>query len=351
MTDPRYRAQDLRDFAAALFRAGGLVEEQAAAVAEVLVEGDLLGQTTHGLALLGPYLDSLASGDMARAGAPELVARTATAETWDGCKLPGPWLVRRAADTASARAAEHGMGAVVIRRSHHIGCLGAYPGAIAARGQMLVLASSDPATASVAPVGGTRRLITPNPLAAGWPTPEGPVIMDISMSYTTNGMTARRRAEGREFEHPWLLDGEGRPSTDPNAFFADPPGTLAALGAPSAPHKGFALGLLIEALTSALGGYGRADGATGWGAAVFVLVLDPRHFGGTEPFLRETGWMAEAVHSNPPAPGGPPPRLPGAGALRRKAEQLAAGIALHPSIPPVLEARGRAAGVPLPPPD
>ena len=44
---------------------------------------------------------------------------------------------------------------------------------------MIVIASSDPATASVAPPGGTRRLITPNPLAAGWPTVDGAALLDI----------------------------------------------------------------------------------------------------------------------------------------------------------------------------
>ncbi|HYF08027.1 MAG TPA: Ldh family oxidoreductase [Acetobacteraceae bacterium] len=351
MTHPlRYAAQDLLWFATGLFTAaGGLAPDRAQAVAEVLVEGDLYGQTTHGLALAAPYLDALASGDMAREGEPALLNRTALAETWDGKKLPGPWLVRRAAEAASSAAREHGLGAVVIGRSHHIGCLSAYLEPVTARGQMIVMASSDPATASVAPAGGTRRLITPNPLAAGWPTPAGAALLDISMSYTTNAMTARRRAEGRDFGHPWLLDAEGRPTRDPNAFFTDPPGTLAPLGAPSAGHKGFALGLLVETLTSALAGHGRAETPTGWGANVFVLVLDPARFGGAGAFLRETGWMEAAIEANPPAAGGAP-HLPGAGARARKAEACARGVALHPSIMPALAARADAAGIEVPKP-
>lgn len=351
MTDtPRYAAAALTRLAASLFEHGGLAPDRALDVAEVLVAGDLYGQTTHGLALAAPYLDSLASGDMARDGDAEIVSRTPVAETWDGRKLPGPWLVRRAAETASAAATSFGIGVVSLARSHHIGCLTAYLEPVTQRGQMIVITCSDPATASVAPPGGTRRLITPNPLAAGWPTQDGAALVDISMSYTTNGMTARRRAEGRLFDHEWLQDGEGRPTRDPNAFFTDPPGTLLPLGGPSAGHKGFALGILVETLTSALGGHGRAGAPGGWGANVFVLVLDPQRFGGTEAFLHETGWMEQAIAANPPVPGGGAPHLPGAGARARRAEQLARGVALHPSILPSLATRAAAAGIPLPQP-
>jgi L-lactate dehydrogenase len=342
-------AAELIRFASQACEAAGLTQDQAQAVAEVLVEGDLMGHDTHGLALLTPYLDSLANGEMTTAGEPDILSSTPVAETWDGRKLPGPWLVRRAAERASAMAAALGLGAVSIRRSHHIACLQAYLPSVVERGQVMLLASSDPSVASVAPFGGTRRLYTPNPLAAGWPSPEGPVMLDVSMSNTTNGMTARLRAEGRRFAHPWLLDAEGSPTDDPNAFWAHPPGSLLPLGGVEAGHKGYALGLMIEMLTSALGGFGRADAPKGWGANVFVLVLDPARFGGADAFVRETGWMADAVHANPPAPGVERVRLPGERAIARRKRQLAEGVTLHPSIPPALQALAQRFGIAAPP--
>jgi L-lactate dehydrogenase len=345
---PRFDAAALGAFAHACCRAAGLAPDKARDVAEILLEGDLMGHDTHGLALLGAYLDALASGEMTAEGEPEIVNRTAIAETWHGRKLPGPWLVRRAIATAEAASALFGLGAVCIGRSSHIGCLAAYGPEVAARGRMLVLTCSDPNTASVAPWGGTRRIITPNPLAAAWPTPEGPVILDVSMSITTNGMTARRRAEGSRFPGAWLLDAGGSPTDDPNAFFGDPAGTLLPLGGMEAGHKGFALGLLVEALTSGLSGFGRATPPAGWGASVFVLVLDPARFGGAERFMEEGGWMAAAVHDNPPRPGGEAPRLPGDRAMARRAQALAEGVALHPSIPPMLQQMAARYGVALP---
>ena len=48
----RYPARELIEFATALLRSSGLDSDKSGIVAEILTEGDLLGHTTHGLALL-----------------------------------------------------------------------------------------------------------------------------------------------------------------------------------------------------------------------------------------------------------------------------------------------------------
>ena len=45
----RFDARVLEGFALALLRRGGMPAEQAEATAHVLLEGDLMGHTTHGL--------------------------------------------------------------------------------------------------------------------------------------------------------------------------------------------------------------------------------------------------------------------------------------------------------------
>ena len=83
---------------------------------------------------------------------------------------------------------------VVLRRAGHIGCLAAYPRLATERGLAMLLTCSDPSIASVAPHGAVEGRFTPNPIAAGWPTEDDPVIVDVCPSTTTNGMAARRRA-------------------------------------------------------------------------------------------------------------------------------------------------------------
>ena len=336
MTEPTYRHTDLLGFAQRLLEASGLAADRAAIVAEVLVEGDLLGHTTHGLALLPGYLNAIASGGMAVVGKWETVSDRGASVLWDGQRLPGPWLVVQAIELALERAAAHGTATVVIRRSHHIACLAAYLTRVTARGMVVVLQSSDPSVASVAPYGGRRAFITPNPIAAGFPTNGDPVLMDISTSTTTNGLTGRLRAEGGKLNHAWLLDADGQPTPDPAALFTDPPGSILPLGGVDSGHKGYALGLLVEALTAALGGFGRADASEGWGAAVLLQVIDPAAFGGLAAFLRQTTWLADAARGTPPVPGVDAVRLPGARGLALRRRQMAEGVRLYPSIMPAL---------------
>jgi len=329
-------ADALRAYAAALLTAAGLATDRSAVVAEVLVEGDLLGHTTHGLAQLPGYLGAIIAGTMATQGEPEVVSDRGPAVLWDGRRLPGPWLVVQATTLALDRARQYGTCTVVVRRSHHIACLAAYLERATRQGMVMLLSSSDPSIASVAPHGGTRALMTPNPIAAGFPTDGDPVLMDISTSTTTNGLTGRLRAEGGMLDHPWLIDAQGQPTRDPAALFTDPPGSILPLGGLDSGHKGYALGLLVEALTAGLGGFGRADPAEGWGAAVFLQVIDPAAFGGTDAFMRQTGWLADTARAVPPQPGAPPVRLPGARGLELRRRGLAGGMDLHPSILPAL---------------
>ena len=108
--------------------------------------------------------------------------------------------------------------------------------------------------------------------------------------------------------------------------------------------------VVAEALTAGLGGFGRADAKEGWGAAVFLQVLDPAAFGGADAFARETGWLADAARSTPPAPGRDAVRLPGERGLQLRARQLREGVRLYPGIMPALATWAARLGVPLPAP-
>lgn len=332
----RYPATALVECARALLVSSGMRADVAGDVASILVDGDLLGHSTHGLALLVPYLAEIERGAMARDGAIRVVNRRSAAETWDGDRLPGPWCTLRALDRASELAATQGTGTVVIRRSHHIGCLAAYAKRAADRGVLALIYCSDPATASVAPFGGVTPVFTPNPLAAGIPTSHDPILLDISASLTTNGLTGRLHKEGRRLPHPWVQDAHGNATDDPAVLFGEPRGTLLPLGGLDAGHKGYALALLVEALTAGLAGAGRADPSEGWGATVFVQVLDPQAFGSASAFARQLDWLVDACHAATPRPGVDRVRLPGEGGLARFRDQSENGVLLYPTIVPAL---------------
>jgi L-lactate dehydrogenase len=325
-------ASALLSFATDLLVAAGMPDDKAEAVAGILVEGDLLGHTTHGLQLLPGYLKEVESGSMRVQGDPEVVHEAPAALTWDGRRLPGPWLVLQAMQAATRMARACGTGSVAIRRSHHIACLAAFHQRATAEGLMMILASSDANSASVAPFGGLDPVFTPNPISIGIPTGGAPIVTDISTSATTNGLTGRLHQEGGRLPAPWLIDGHGQPSDDPAVLFQEPKGTILPLGGLDSGHKGYGLSLTVEALTGGLAGFGRADPKQGWGATVFLQIIDPEAFAGRAAFTRQMDEVARQCHASRPAQAGRPVRLPGEKGFALAQEQRARGVKLYPGI-------------------
>lgn len=335
--DVRYSAQDLITFSTELLTQVGLAQDMALTVAEILVEADLMGHTTHGLGLLSPYLGELDNGTMTKAGQPTVIADHGANITWDGNYLPGPWLTVQAMQLAFDRIEAHPVVTIAIQRSHHIACLAAYPKLATDKGYLMLLCCSDPREKSVAPYGGTTAVYTPNPIAVGIPTQGDPVIIDVSMSTTANGVVKQYQNKNQPLPHAWLMDSEGNPTDDSSALASDPPGTVLPLGGMDLGYKGFALGLMVEALTSALAGHGRSDHPDQWGASVFLQLINPSAFGGLDKFTAETQWLADACRTNPPRQADTPVRLPGQRGLQLRATQLESGVSLYPTIMPSLE--------------
>lgn len=334
----KYDAAALLEFGKSLLTSVGLSEDRAHDVADVLLEGDLLGHTTHGFALLPAYLQALADNSMEKEGEPTTISDYESALTWDGRHLPGPWLVRRALALARRRLAAHPVVTVSIQQSHHIGCLEAYLKPVTDAGFMILLSCSDPANRTVTPYGGIAPRFSPDPIAIGIPTHDEPILIDISTSTTANGLCHRLALANEKLPGPWLVDRDGNPSDDPQILFEGRGGSLLPLGGLDLGYKGFGLALFVEAITNALSGRGRAGGTKRWSASVFLQMIDPKFFGGREAFVRETTFLANSCLDTPVPPEKPPVRLPGQAALARRAQQLANGVELHPKImPPLLD--------------
>lgn len=288
-----------------------------------------MGHRTHGLHLVMPYIDHLLKGSMESNGDYEVLNETVSSQLWDGKYLPGPWLVEEAISNAAKMSDENGTGTVVIQKCSHIGCLAAYMEKATRNGHMVIVACSDPDNATVAPFGGTTGVYSPNPLALGIPTESEPIIIDVSMSATSNGLVHQAKNKGQKLPHPWLLDSEGKATDDPNSFFEEEPSTILPLGGLDSGYKGFALGIMIEALTSALGGHGRVNEPGRWGASTFIQVINPSKFAGENYFKKEMENLKKQCLSSKPIDKSKPVRLPGSRGLALKKHQLENGLELR----------------------
>jgi L-lactate dehydrogenase len=341
-----FAPEELLGFATSLFRKAGLEAGKAAVVADLLLSADVMGHTTHGLALAARYLQEIADGSMAVDGGPEVLSDRGACVGWNGRRLPGVWLTAAAVDLALERVSTYGTVTVVIGNSHHIGCLAAYLPKATTAGCMAIIASSDPSQKSVAPFGGTKPLFTPNPFAIGIPTDGEPILVDVSASITTNNMAARLKREGRRFPGLWALDAAGQPSDDPAVL--DSSGSILPAGGMDHGQKGYAWALAVEALTQGLAGFGRADTPEGWGACVFVQVIDADAFAGRAAFTRQTAFLRRSCRDNPPRPGVDRVRVPGENALAGRRAASVEGVKLHPGIVESLRPWAERLGVSLP---
>lgn len=245
MNPPRYQAADLLDFAERLFAAAGLAPGHAELVARYLVEADLMGHDTHGLALAAWYLGHIADGTVAREGTPETISDKGAAVAWAGRRLPGAYLASAAVDLAVERAATYGTCTVTVGNAHHIGALAAYLHRATDHGMLVSIASSSPSGQQVAPFGGLKGVFTPNPVAHGIPAPQGPVLIDISASITTFNMAQRLIREGRMYPADWVMDADGAPSRDPADLTRG--GSLLPTGGLDHGQKGYGMALMVEA--------------------------------------------------------------------------------------------------------
>lgn len=331
---PRYSVTELSQFVAALFESAGLPRERAACMAEVFIEGDLLGFTTHGTNRVASNLQWLADGESRVTGDPVVLADHGSVFNWDASFLPGPWVVSQAIEQLMARVAERGVVAATLRRSQHIASLAAYCPKILDAGYAVFMTCSTPSEKTVNAYGGIEPVFSANPVAFAAPADDYPLLFDISLSITAGGYVGRALREGRRLPQRCLLDNQGNATDDPAACSSDPPGSIMPLGGLDHGYKGYALCLLSEMLSMALGGYGRADDCAGDGEAnsVYIQLIDPAAFGESASFRRQASAIRDLCQNSRVAAGAPPVRVPGQRAWQRRSEQLAQGVELYPSI-------------------
>jgi LDH2 family malate/lactate/ureidoglycolate dehydrogenase len=341
-----YGSNELRGFITSLFDAAGAEHQKSAAIAHGLLEAELFGHSTHGIGLVLKYLSELQSGSMKGAGEVETLRDNGSCICWNGRQLPGLWLVREAIDLALKRVPTYGIITIVVRQGSHIGALSSYLQRATDDGCIVIVATSNPGLRRVAGFGGIDPVISQNPIGIGIPTSGNPILIDMSTSIVSGGQVLRAKEEGKQLAGRWLIDSDGNPSGDPSALFDSAvAGAIMPLGGLDYGFKGMGLGLTVEALTGALGGWGRSRAQSSWPSNVFIQVIDPEAFGGTAAFIEESDFLAAAFRDSRPINSSKPVRVPGDRAFQSKVTRSSDGIPLSPLVVEALASWARSNGV------
>ncbi len=93
---------------------------------------------------------------------------------------------------------------------------------------LLATVNNGGAVQRVAPPGGLEPRLSTNPFCAGVPTadPDAPIVVDFGTSVVAEGKVRDYFISGRPVPEGWLLDHQGRPTTDPSVLYESPKGTI-----------------------------------------------------------------------------------------------------------------------------
>jgi uncharacterized oxidoreductase len=340
-------AAPLRDLVQAIFERAGSDTAEARAVADHLIEANLMGHDSHGVIRVAPYIELLRSGKWLANRHAKIVKDAGALVVVDGGQGLGQVIAKEAIELGIERARSHGVAVVGVRHSGHMGRIGAWAEQAAAAGLVsLHFVNTTGFGIQVAPFGGSDRRLSVNPIALGVPRPgREPLIHDISTGTIAAGKIRVARNKGDLLPEGAIIDKEGRPTRDPEAFFTDPPGALTT----AAGHKGYGLALFVEVLAGALtgGGSGHPDNPTADRPInnLLSILIDPERMAGTEALAADLERLCAYVTASPPATPGGEVLLPGEIERRTKAERVAHGIPLDPNTLGQLRGAARAAGV------
>lgn len=323
-------AGELRALTTRVFEAAGAPTETARQVADHLVEANLAGHDSHGVLRVADYVRHVRDGQIRPAAEPRVTWSTPAAALVDGGWGFGQPAANVAIDRACDAASASGVGLAAVVRAYHLGRLGAYMERAAARGFVgLAWLGGFGTERGAVPYGGARAAFGTNPLAAAFPTTAGgeQVLVDIATTGAAAGKIMVLADKGERAPEGWLVDAEGRPTTDPRDFANG--GALLPVGG----HKGYGLAVLAELLGQTLTGADET-GDEGAGGAVYrrsgslFLALDPGLFRAAETTRAAAAEFVDGVRAIPPAPGFERVLIPGDPERLSREQRLRDGITL-----------------------
>ena len=231
-------------------------QEHAALTARILLEADLRGIASHGMAhLVDFYVRRLQRGKINPRPQLKLDSDQPSAATLNAGNGLGFVAGQHAMELAIEKAQTTGIGWVSVGNSTHYGAGGYY--AMMALEHDMIGFSMTTGGRLVAPPGGLGRAIGLNVLSVAAPTSRDfPYVLDMATSVVAAGKLEIARRRGESIPEGWAQTAAGEPLTDPAKLHPDstllPLGGTPAMGA----FKGFGLTIMVDILTGALSGFG-----------------------------------------------------------------------------------------------
>ncbi|MGH7153701.1 MAG: malate/lactate/ureidoglycolate dehydrogenase [Acetobacteraceae bacterium] len=321
---PTFAPDQLRAMTQRIVRRMGSDAAETMEVADHLVRANLAGHDSHGVGMLPTYERLLQSGLLIPNQTLETVLDFGALLVLDARRGFGQRMAAEAVRRAMARARDLGACILGLRNSAHIGRVGTY-GELATHAGMAFIGYVNVADHSdiAAPWGAGEPRLSTNPFVTAVPSAEGPMLLDMATTTIAMGKARIARNKGVPVPDDSLLDGEGRPTTDPTRFIDDRVGAMLTFGR----HKGSGLAVMCEIMAGAVAG-GQHAGEHAEGGilnSMFAVLIDLARIGDPAAIGTAVEAIKAHIRSARPAAGFNEILLPGE-PERRSAADRATGI-------------------------
>lgn len=221
----------------------GLVDADAACVANNLIDAELRGVCSHGLMLLPLYLERIRAGGIRAHHAMRLLSDAGRIMVLDADGAPGQVALMRACAYLDDSAQENGIALINVVNNNHVGMLATYARQLAARGHVSIVTTT--AGPSVYPYGGQDPVMGNNAICFGAPSSGEPWLFDMATGIVACGKIRHLQLTGAAMDERWAQGPDRRPTNDPGVL--DQGGGVLPNG-----YKGFGWACVVDILAGLL---------------------------------------------------------------------------------------------------
>ncbi len=317
MEEKRIQWQAMYDFVKRVLMRLDVSGEDAEKVADNLVQSNLRGIDSHGVARTRRYVDGIKSGYIIAKARPEVVKETAVLANVDGKNGLGQVAGHLGMNLAIKKAKKEGMGFVTVFNSNHYGFAGYYP-MMAVQENLMGVSMTNSAPLTV-PTFGKNAIIGTNPIAVCAPTKRNkPWVMDFATSVVPRGKLEVYNRLGDKIPDGWATDEHGHITSNPaivlNNLKDQLGGGILPLGGAGelyGGHKGYGLVVMVDIFCAILSGsnFGPHVVAKKAGKTNFprvghmFMALDPEHFVGLDKFKEDMDDYIDTLKNSEKAKG------------------------------------------------
>ncbi len=338
----RVSAAHLRTFVTRVLENLDVPTAQATAVAEVMVSANLRGVDSHGVALLGWYVNNLVKGAVLKNGSPLIEAEGPSYAIINGGNALGPYAALTATDKCLELAWTNGLACVTVHNSNHLGMTGYY--AMRALSKDMIGVAMTNASRLIAPTFGVEPMLGTNPIAVAVPSgSQYPFVLDMATSTWPYGKVMMAKHKNQQLPEGIAINAAGQPIQNPDEFIeavrVNFDGALLPLGsfAELASYKGYGLAMLVDILSGVLSGsnFGKDVGAKPEGPANvghWFMVIKVDSFMPIDQMKARMDSLITELKASRKAPGQDRIYIPGEIEFETEKERSQIGIPLAPGI-------------------